>query len=30
MDEDAPLPVSTFLPVYQALGKLKIEVLKAE
>ena len=30
MDEDAPLPVSTFLPAYQALGKLKIEVLKAE
>lgn len=30
LDEDAPLPVSTFLPAYQALGKLKIEVLKAE
>jgi hypothetical protein len=30
MDEDAPLPVSTFLPAYQALGKLKIDVLKAE
>ncbi len=30
MDEDAPLPVSTFLPAYQALGKLKIEVIKAE
>lgn len=29
-DEDAPLPVSTFLPIFQALGKLKIEVLKAE
>ncbi|MBC7817307.1 MAG: transglutaminase domain-containing protein [Planctomycetaceae bacterium] len=30
LDEDAPLPVSTFLPAYQALGKLKIDVLKAE
>ncbi len=30
LDEDAPLPVSTFLPAYQALGKLKIEVLKVE
>lgn len=30
MDEDAPLPVSTFLPAYQALGKLTIELLKAE
>jgi hypothetical protein len=30
MDEDAPLPVSTFLPAYQALGKLKIEALKVE
>ena len=30
MDEDAPLPISTFLPVYHVLGKLKIEVLKAE
>lgn len=30
LDEDAPLPVSTFLPAYQALGKLKIEVLKTE
>lgn len=30
LDDDAPLPVSTFLPAYQALGKLKIEVLKAE
>lgn len=30
LDEDAPLPVSTFLPAYQALGKLKIELLKAE
>lgn len=30
LDEDAPLPVSTFLPAYQALGKLRIEVLKAE
>ena len=30
LDEDAPLPVSTFLPVFQALGKLKIEVLKSE
>jgi hypothetical protein len=30
LDEDAPLPVSTFLPAYQALGKVKIEVLKAE
>ncbi|MFM9960861.1 MAG: transglutaminase-like domain-containing protein [Planctomycetaceae bacterium] len=29
-DEDAPLPVATFLPVYQALGKLKIEVIKVE
>ena len=30
LDEDAPLPVSAFLPAYQAVGKLKIEVLKAE
>ncbi len=30
MDEDSPLPVTTFLPLYNALGKLKIEVLKAE
>lgn len=30
LDEDAPLPVSTFLPAYQALGKLKIEVIKTE
>lgn len=30
LNEDAPLPVSTFLPAYQALGKLKIEVLKVE
>lgn len=30
LDDDAPLPVSTFLPAYQALGRLKIEVLKAE
>ena len=30
LDEDAPIPVSTFLPAYQALGKLKIEVLMAE
>lgn len=30
MDEDSPLPITTFLPLYNALGKLKIEVLKAE
>lgn len=30
LDEDAPLPVSTFLPAYQALGKIQIGVLKAE
>ena len=30
LDEDARSPVSTFLPAYLALGKLKIEVLKAE
>ena len=30
LDEDAPFPVSAFLPLYQGLGKLKIEVLKAE
>ena len=30
LDEDSPLPVTTFLPLYNALGKLKIEVVKAE
>ncbi|MCX7419861.1 MAG: hypothetical protein NT013_10030 [Planctomycetia bacterium] len=30
MDEDSPLPVAAFLPLYNAVGKLKIEVLKAE
>ena len=30
LDEDAPLPVGTFLPAYQAIGKLRIEVIKAE
>lgn len=30
LDEDAPLPITTFLPAFQAIGKLKIEVLKAE
>ena len=30
MDEDSPLPVTAFLPLYNAVGKLKIEVLKAE
>ena len=30
MDEESPLPITTFMPLYNALGKLKIEVLKAE
>jgi transglutaminase-like putative cysteine protease len=30
LDEDAPLPVTTFLPAFQAIGKLKIEVIKAD
>ncbi len=30
LDEDAPFPVSAFLPLFQGLGKLKIDVLKAE
>ena len=30
LDEDAPLPITTFLPAFQAIGKLKIEGLKAE
>ncbi len=30
LEEDAPLPVTTFLPLYHALGKLKIEVIKAD
>ncbi len=30
LDEDAPLPITTFLPAFQAIGKLKIEVLKTE
>src|SRR5712691_5859696 len=30
LDEDSPLPVTTFLPLYNALGQLKIEVVKAE
>ena len=30
MDEDSPLPVTTFLPLFNVLGKLKIEVVKVE
>jgi hypothetical protein len=30
LDEDAPLPVTTFLPAYKALGKLKISLVTAE
>lgn len=30
MDEESPLPITTFMPLYNALGKLKIEVLKIE
>lgn len=30
MDEDSALPVTTFLPLFQTLGKLKIEAIKAE
>jgi hypothetical protein len=30
LDEDAPLPVTTFLPAYKTLGKLKISLVTAE
>lgn len=30
LDEDAPLPVTTLLPLFQGIGKLKFELVKAE